>query len=297
MLADTDVDALKADSPQRTISFGSFHPSFLSPEGDAVLAANGGKVLFRVHSFTLKTTSGWFKTMYSLPQKPLALVEDVFYMDEDADVLESLLRMICGLSILPIDSYDMIDSLLDAAEKYDMPGPLSILRLLVTTPPLLDQPFRLYIAACRFGWECEAKMSATRTLTHNLYDPELQLLLKRLPTTALLNLFNLHHTRRELLRTRLNEPPFLSGGTATCIECQSTIEYQTWRELKYKIILEMDARPLGDTILNPGLLQWPESLACWAAKCPNAHCTRLLYDKTETIRVIKECIDALPNTI
>ena len=81
-----------------------------------------------------------------------------------------------------------------------------------------------------------------------------------------------------------------------CIQCNGLIEYHTWRELKYKIILEMDRRPLGDTI-QQGLSEWPEAKACWRAQCPNIGCSRLLYDKMETLRVIKECIDNLPTTV
>lgn len=47
---------------------GQFHPLFSSPEGDVVLSARGGQTYFRVHSYTLKTTSGFFRAMYNLPQ-------------------------------------------------------------------------------------------------------------------------------------------------------------------------------------------------------------------------------------
>lgn len=92
----------------------------------------------------------------------------------------------------------------------------------------------------------------------------------------------------------MNDPPFVPGGTANCVSCHTLINYHTWRELKYKIILEMDVRPLGDTI-DTGLSDWPEAQACWLAQC--LKCSRFLYDKGETTRVIRECIDKLPRTI
>ncbi len=46
----------------------NFHPNFSSPEANVVLAAKEAQVYFRLHSHTLKTTSGFFKAMYSLPQ-------------------------------------------------------------------------------------------------------------------------------------------------------------------------------------------------------------------------------------
>jgi BTB/POZ domain len=276
----------------------NFHPLFSSPEADVILGSKDG-TLFRIHSFTLKTTSLWFRTMFSLPQKSDSVKPDVIHInvDEDAHTLECLLRMVCGLPILMVESYDTIDSLLYAAEKYDMPGPMSIIRVLVMTRPLVDQPLRLYGIACRFGWESEAKFASTQTLTYNLHDPEYRPLLQRLGTKSILDLFELHRTRRERLRQRLDDPPFVSGGMSTCHACGMLIDYHTWRELKYKIILEMDVRPLGDTIIDNGLLEWAESRACWLAKCTNPGCGRVLYDKTETLRVIKECIKGLPSCI
>ena len=277
-----------------------FHPLFSSPEADVILGAKNG-VLFRVHSYTLKTTSVWFRTMFSLPQQTPSLKSETdvieIHVDEDEHTLESILRMICGLPILGIDSYDTIDELLFAAEKYDMPGPMSIIRMLVMTRPLLDQPLRLYGVACRFGWEHEAKFASTQTLTYNIHATEYRPLLQRLGTNAILNLFELHRTRRERLRQRLDDPPFVTGGISACHACGMLIDYHTWRELKYKIILEMDHRPLGDTIIESGLQDWPESRACWTAKCPNTGCCRVLYDRAETLRVIKECVAELPSCI
>jgi hypothetical protein len=298
MQADSDADFDGHNQPL-------FHPQFCSPEADVILGAKDG-TLFRVHSHTLKTTSVWFRTMFSLPQNPNPVKSELdmadrevmqFNVDEDAHVLESLLRMICGLPIPAIDSYDTIEALLFAAEKYDMPGPMSIIRMLVMTPPLLEHPLRLYASACRFGWEPEAKFASTQTLTYNLHAPEHRPLLQRLGTSAILNLFELHRTRRERLRQRLDDPPFVAGGISGCHHCGMSIDYHTWRELKYKIILEMDVRPLGDTILNSGLQDWSESRACWSARCPNSSCGRAFYDKVETLRVIKECIEGLPTCI
>lgn len=275
----------------------SLHPLFT--EGDTTLAAKGGSTFFRVYSHTLKMTSGFFRSMFSLPQDSSSYSKPggVFYLDEDESTLECLLKMMCGLSLPPIDTYDRLDSLLDAVEKYDTPGPLSIVRLLVMTPALTVQPFRLYGIACRFGWEAEAKHASTQTLRYNLYDPAIRPLLQRLSTGSLLKLMELHRSRREGLRQRLNDPPFVAGSTATCVSCHSLIDYHTWRELKYKIILEMDTRPLGDTVIETGLLEWPEAVACWTAKCPENACHRSLYDKVETLRVIRDCVDKLPKSI
>jgi len=273
----------------------AYHPLFSSPESDTVLGTKDG-VLFRVHSFTLKTTSGWFRAMFSLPQRTSVGTPEVLYVDEDAATLEGLLRMVCGLPIPQLHSYEIIEPLLYAAEKYDMSGPLSIARALLMTGPFLSDPLRLYALACRYGWDSEAKRASTQTLALNLHAPEHRLTLRKLGTEALLSLFELHHSRRESLRKCLNEYPFVKDtGVSTCSNCHATVNYQTWRELKYVIVLEMDRRPLGDTILNVGLNDWPAARACWNAKC--LACERVLYDKKETLKGIKDVIDQLPTTV
>ncbi|KAF5351728.1 hypothetical protein D9756_007460 [Leucocoprinus leucothites] len=272
------------------------HPLFASPDGDVVLSARGGQTFFRVHTYTLKTTSGFFRAMYSLPQSK-SPVDDIIYLDEDAEVLEPLLRMVSGLELPPLTDCDLIEKILFVAEKYEMPGPISTLRLLASTQDLLNNPLRLYAFACRHGWEEEAKLASKQTLKLDLFDPCHQETLQQLPSKALLDLLNLRHRRREQLRSRLDTTPFVSGATANCVRCDSVIEYHTWRELKYKIVLEMDRRPQGDTVLDPGLNDWPEAKACWRAKCNKKDCVRLLYDKGETFRVIRQCIEELPSTV
>ncbi len=273
----------------------TYHPLFSSPGADVVLGARDG-VLFRVHSFTLRTTSGWFRAMFSLPQKSESEQPVVIYVDEDSAVLEALLRCVCGLTIPRMDSYDLLEPLLYAAEKYDMPGPLSIARALSMTPPLLSSPLRLFAMACRYGWEDVAKLASTSSLSLDIHSPEHRSVLQKLTSVPLLNLLEFHRNRRELLRKRLNEAPFVDdGGGASCSHCGSAVDYHTWRELKYVMVLTMDSRPLGDTICDPGLTEWPEAQACWDARCVT--CSRVLYDKKETLRAIRDCIDQLPIVI
>ncbi|KIK39190.1 hypothetical protein CY34DRAFT_808573 [Suillus luteus UH-Slu-Lm8-n1] len=276
---------------------GAFHTSFSSPDADVILGAKD-HTLFRIHSWTLKTTSGWFRSLFSMPQRSSSPNHpETINLDEDSRTLESLLLMICGLPINPLISYDEVDALLFAAEKYEMPGPISLVRVLIMTPPLLGQPLRLYAAATRCGWEEEAKHASSQSLALNIYAPEYQPILRKLHTGAVLDLLNLHRDRREGIRKRLDEQPFVTGTTMlSCPRCRCKIDHHTWRELKYRVVMEMDVRPLGDTIVDVGLTDWPEAIACWDAKCPNAECTCLLYDKVESLRLIRDCINSLPKT-
>lgn len=299
MLSDGDLSQ-RSDSSDITLTSppSEFHPLFNSfSEADIILGSRE-RVLFRVNIATLKRTSAWFRTMFSLPPKatPLPGSADSLYLDEDTHTLEGLLRMVCGLSIPPLETFDDVEALLHAAEKYDMPGPASIVRIAIMRPSFLSEPIRLYAVACRYGWAEEARLASTHTLTLNIHAPEHEHTLLKLGTIAALSLFRLHRARREALRRRLDEPPFVNdSGDTACSHCGSVADYHTWSILKYKIVMEMDVRAAGDTIWNHGLLDWPEARACWEARC--SLCSRVLYDKAETLRVVKDCIDTLPRTV
>ena len=245
------------------------HELFNAPEADVVLGSKDG-VLFRVHSYTLRMTSGWFKAMFSLPQQEQGEHHQAdpvtVYLDEDATTLEALLRCVCGLPIPRFDSYDVIEPVLYAAEKYDMPGPPSIVHALATTPALLADPVRLYVLASRNGWDDVAQVAAAKTLSINIHDREYAPILAKLRAIPLLSLLALHRTRRDTLQKRMSQAPFVNDGNeSSCAHCGTTVEYHTWRELKHRIVMEMDVRPLGDTICDQGLVEWQEARNCWSA--------------------------------
>ncbi|KAF8124878.1 hypothetical protein EV363DRAFT_1352974 [Boletus edulis] len=292
------------------------HPAFDSPDADVVLVSRD-LVRFQMHSFTLKTTSGWFRSLFSMPRpspsssaaptgddrdrqpalSPSTTDPETIHLDEDSSTLELLFRLISGLPIQPLTSFDTVDALLFASEKYDMPGPMSLVRIAVLTPPLADQPLRLYAAASRCGWTEEAKVASQRTLAMNLWQDDNWEMLAKVDVRSALALLKLHRSRREDLRKKLDEHPFVSANPVSfCSRCRRMTDHRGWRELKHRLVAEMDARPLGDTILDVGLTEWPEAKACWEAKCPHVDCAIVQYDKTETMRLIKECIDSLSKT-
>jgi hypothetical protein len=296
-----------------------YHPLF-SFDADVVLSSSDG-VLFCVPSMTLKMTSAWFRTMFTLPQgSPPASSRlpnrnqrdtttvpadpEIIGLCEDSSTLEALLRMICGLEIPALDSWDAVEPVLYAAEKYDMPGPASIMRALLRSPSFTDSPLRLYAAACHFGWAEDARSASTRSLTLNLYDSVHKPSLLHLRTADLYALFALHHERRVQFRARIADAPFLTDAqlvdstSARCSRsgCREPISYVEWCELRHVMLNELERRPSGDTVLT-GLEEWPAALACWATKCKRAICQSSVYDKTLSSRAIKELLDSLPNAV
>jgi hypothetical protein len=227
---------------------------------------------------------------------------EIIGLDEDSSTLEPLLRMICGLEIPMLDTWDAVEPVLYAAEKYDMPGPASIMRALLRAPTFTDAPLRLYAAACHFGWAEDARAASTRSLTLNLYDSVHKSSLLRLRTADLYALFALHHERRVQFRARIADTPFLTdtqlADTASqrCARCTQPVSYFEWRELRHMMLAELERRPSGDTVLT-GLEEWPASLACWAVKCKRATCQGSVYDKAQTSKGVKDILDSLPNAV
>ncbi|KAI0028879.1 hypothetical protein K488DRAFT_89317 [Vararia minispora EC-137] len=278
----------------------SYHPLFSMEDADVVLSSCDG-TLFRVPSATLKMTSSWFRTMFKLPQPPASSTTDIITLSEDSVTLEGLLRMVCGIVIPTLTCWDDVEPILYAAEKYDMPGPHSIIRALAHTPPFLNEPLRLFAAACRYDWPDEARLASTLSLALDLADPLYRPDLLKLKTSALLALQDLHRARLAGFRARLSQPPFLTDvqmadGSGQRCRCGEPFDYGAWRELKYAMERELERRPKGDTV-REGLEEWHVAKVCWASRCRRSACNNNVYDVSSTTRAIRDAIDSLPSAI
>ncbi|KAG6917642.1 hypothetical protein DXG01_001749 [Tephrocybe rancida] len=281
------------------------HPSFDSREGNAVLCSTEG-TLYRIPSFVLRNTTAYFRALLP-PPRPLgqqssspAQTLDPIVVDEKDVVLERILRLISGLETPMWGSFDELELVMTVAEKWDAQGPITLIRSAVTAPRFLAEPLRLYGMATRFGWEEEAKLASTCTLGLSLYEEEHADQLQRLPTKALLDLLSLHRRRRDLFKTALDcEEIFTAGNNpeSYCSGCGEKVDNHSWREFKSRLFFELDQRPLGDTLLGLDIEEWPESIACWSAKCRRQECGRLYYDKLATLRDVRNCLNKLPSTI
>jgi hypothetical protein len=281
-----------------------YHPHFDQQDADTVLSSSEG-TLYRVPSYVLRSTSGLFRTILSLPQprsqnSEVHNVEEVIAADEKGNIVERVLRLMCGLETPKWESFDQLEGAITLADKWDAPGPLSIIRSAITAPSFLADPLRLYVLATHCGWQEEAKIASTHTLMLSLYDDIHQGQLQRLAAKDLMALFHFHRRRRDEFKVFVDsEEPFNAGNGAQCFcpGCGEEMDNHTWRELKSKMFAEMDRRPLGDTLIGLDMEEWPESISCWNAKCRKEGCGRLYYNKLATLRDIKERIDRLPTTI
>lgn len=86
-------------------------------------------------------------------------------LPESSTVFETLLRLIYPMVQPNIESMRLLSDLFHAAEKYDMQGVLSTLRLHLREPHFLDQnPVLVFALACRFQFTAEAKAASRASL-------------------------------------------------------------------------------------------------------------------------------------
>ncbi|KAJ7452903.1 hypothetical protein FB451DRAFT_1521025 [Mycena latifolia] len=278
----------------------AYHSAFSSAEADIVLESSDG-ILYRIDSYTLRTTSGLFSTILSLPAPKGGHSAEPIALHEPAAAAEPLLRLMCGLNTPPWRSFDELESILLLAERWDAPGPITYLRTALDAPKwAVAHPLRLYALATHFGWRAEAQRASTATLSLDLFAPAHADALGRLPAPALLALLHLHRARRDTLRTLLNSPDrFLAGNGEPfqCSACAVTpLDNRTWRALKARLVREMEVAPRGDElgVAVGGMCEWSEARACWAAVCAKPGCGTANYDRVATLKQIRACVDSLP---
>ncbi|KAJ6606913.1 hypothetical protein B0H10DRAFT_1956714 [Mycena sp. CBHHK59/15] len=274
----------------------SLHPAFSDKSADVVLQSVEG-TMYRVHAFTLRNTSGFFRTMLSLPQTSESKVHHEIPVGEKDAVLERVLRMMCGLEIPRWTSFNELESTLDLIEKWDAPGPLSIVRTAITSPLFANEPLRVYVLATHFGWEEETKEVLVNTLKLELLNGQHDATLCRLSSRSLLTLLAFHDRCKTRFKNALDGTDLFSAGNEEPRECGcgKRMDNYSWRVLKAKVfqlILEFNRRPLGDHTLVD-MSGWPESAACWRAKC---QCGHLYYDQVSTVANIKESIQDASST-
>ncbi|RPD62993.1 hypothetical protein L227DRAFT_608910 [Lentinus tigrinus ALCF2SS1-6] len=116
--------------------------------------------------------------MFTLPHGPTSDVAaakegmESLPMAEHSEVLSGLLSIISGIALPPLNDIDFVESMLDAADKYQMPLPIAVFRAAALPTFLQKHPIRVYAIACRMLWEADAKAAATCTLRLDIMAPE-----------------------------------------------------------------------------------------------------------------------------
>ncbi|KAI0651781.1 hypothetical protein C8Q79DRAFT_57763 [Trametes meyenii] len=277
------------------------HPEFCLTDTDIVLES-ADDVTFRVCSELLCRASPWFRTMLALPQGSPDTEPDPIRMNEPSNVLADLLHIISGTELPPLDDADRIESLLAAADKYEVTMTLSVARLALSSRHLSIPAIRLFGIACGMSWEKEAQDAAARTLTISLLSPEAQTELAALAPAHRDKLLNLHRRRREELLAGLDHRDAfyanMLGGPCNAGDpsnsCTAPLDHSSWWALKYALLKRWDERPFGEG-LDEGFYGLQEVWDMSVARC--LKCERKIYGMESTVKNLNALVRGLPRTI
>ncbi|KZT04814.1 uncharacterized protein LAESUDRAFT_285015 [Laetiporus sulphureus 93-53] len=278
-----------------TVHSSNWHPLFTAEDAGTITLSSHDAILFRVHLYTLKRASGWFAAMSSLPQGPGTVSDDVLHLDEDSTVLVPLLQMICAMELSDLSSLDLVESILLAAEKYDMPGPVSIIRNMITIYLTESTSLRIYRLAGARSWKAQAQLASSYALSFDLSTPTAVAELSCMEGYLSVRLFLLHRQRKDALRKALNDVTRFPANTGeNCKGCRAKLEHAQWRYLKELWLLRADEAPFGRTI-SPAQLNASEVSSVIEATCP--FCCRRLYNPNEMYDNLQNAVNNLPQTI
>ncbi|KAH9940408.1 uncharacterized protein BXZ73DRAFT_88661 [Epithele typhae] len=277
------------------LSAGDTDPLFAEafPNGDILLISRD-EVRFPISSSTLRRTSGWFKSAFTLPQSPATGTPEPISMDEPAPVLASLLSLIAALGIPDPSDLDHLEAVAFAADKYDMPMPLAVLReLLARHVPAA--PLRVYGLASRLGWTADAARALRAALAVNVFAPPHAGELARLDAPALAALLAVLERRRAALAEKLESETLFTANlwrrrcvTARCGELE---DHTTWWAFKLAWVRE-PWRFFG--LRDGGTVMWevPELQTLLRDTCVG--CKRQLYSEESTLENLREIARGLP---
>ena len=211
-----------------------YHPDFLSCSSASrvnvvVTLISREKMLFCVSESVLRASSGVFDTILSLPQPMGDTPSDPFIdnLDEDATTLEGLLRMITGRELPPLDTIEAIEPLVLAAYKWEMPGPLSILKMTIIMDTTFAQnhPIRLYSLGCRLKWTALVNLGANYSCNDDIYYSQGSSVLDTMDSHDLLRLLIFHRRRRDCMRA------YFDGSAWAKTVCIYSPQYQNLRDM------------------------------------------------------------------
>lgn len=214
-------------------------------------------------------------------------------MDEPAATFEALLCIASGMEVPALRPIDFCEDVLLAAEKYEMPGPISIVRIALSSSLLDAPPLRVYAIATRRGWNDEATAASARTLEMDLFDPELEAELTRIDASFLMKLLQLHHSRRQLLQKALDDTVICSKNSTkesryACSACKITSR-TNWLSLRYNL-LSRPVIPSASTLYRDPTMKEMSKATC-------SDCLKNVYDIISIVEQIVEILGCLPKCV
>jgi hypothetical protein len=275
------------------------HPSFNNPDADMVLISSEG-THFHVDSYILSLASGWFRALLSLPQDPAKCksgpykaTHGTLSLSESTQTVTAFLSVIAYQPVPALDTPELVDELLRAGEKYEMPTVVSVVRLAIMSPLLEVHPIRVYGIASVRGWIEEAKLASTKTISLDLLSPgcvkELAMLNPRQLTTLML----FHRQRQDKFWAGLLNVGVFENAIDLCRVCGGDIFHVRWISIKYQWREMMEREPAN--IASKAFIYQKATQAVLEEECDV--CKLQLYDKENIMQSLSMLVDTLPMAV
>ncbi|KAH8118858.1 hypothetical protein DFH11DRAFT_1850438 [Phellopilus nigrolimitatus] len=269
---------------------------FTTPDADAVLRTSDD-VELRVHRRILSEASPFFRDLFTLPQGDSADSATAPTVDiaENAEVMETLLKLIYPGMEPVVNTLDELSVLLAAAMKYDMIRATEILRrFLVSSRFVEKEPTRVYAIACRHDLEHEAQLVSSHTLRVNIIDCPLSEDLKYITAWSYHRLLDLHR-RRSAAAEDVLESSITDTDDVKCEQCSAghhgaLCPPRWWTDFSRRAKEELRVRSTTDVIFSMAFLAQSANTGC-------QRCAGSIFESYAFLEKLKRRIDDLPSTI
>jgi hypothetical protein len=244
--------------------------------GDIILRS-ADNVDFRFHKLLLSLASSFFSNMFSLPQ-PGSLDDaadrtkhglPIIPVTENSVVLRKLLSFcspVYDTDVPVLEDLDIVMSVLDAADKYDMKRVGIFIVRMITAPRFLEkEPMRVFAIACRYRSEEETLVAARYMLRFAVWEPAYVSELDFISGSDFQRLVKFHASCGQAMTQLARHWSAYPLPSLDCKFCRKKgVSRLSVKEYQDSVIEALRIRPSVESLLNP---EWIDSMVKRAGSC------------------------------
>lgn len=244
--------------------------------GDIILRS-ADNVDFHFHKLLLSLASSFFSNMFSLPQPgPLDDAADltrhglpIIPVTETSVILRKLLSFcspVYDTDVPALENLDIVMSVLDAADKYDMKRVGIFIVKMITAPRFLEkEPMRVFAIGCRYRSEAETLMAARYMLRFAVWEPAYVSELDFISGSDFQRLVKYHASCGQAMTQLTRLWPTYPLPLLDCKFCRKKgVSRLSLKEYQDSVIEALRIRPSVESLLNP---EWIDSMVKRAGSC------------------------------
>jgi len=244
--------------------------------GDVIIRSVDN-VDFYFHKLLLSLASSFFSNMFSLPQPgPLEDAADrtkhglpIIPVTEKSVVLRKLLSFcspVYDTDVPALENLDIVMSVLDAADKYDMKRVGRFIVKMITAPRFLEtEPMRVFAIACRYRSEPETLTAARYMLRFAVWEPAYVSELDFISGSDFQRLVKYHASCGQAMTQLTRLWPMYPLPLLDCKFCRKKgVSRMSLKEYQDSVIEALRIRPSVESLLSP---EWIDSMVKRAGSC------------------------------